>query len=129
MKPAHLIQFGIVLLIGFVISQIYFAAAANNSIPATHLDAQSQSVGVEELAPEACRGMGLSSMISGSGTINGTSGNDLILGGAGADLIDGQGGDDCLVGGGGDDTLIGGEGNDVCMGGSGDNLIDPSCEE
>ncbi|EFO79436.1 hypothetical protein OSCT_2562 [Oscillochloris trichoides DG-6] len=128
MKPSHLIPLGLIILLGLVISQIYFASAANNTIPATNLDAQSQSVGVEDLAPEACRGMGLSSMISGSGTITGTSGNDLILGGTGADVIDGGGGDDCLVGGAGDDTLIGGEGSDVCLGGSGNDLIDPSCE-
>ncbi len=128
MKPLHLIPLGLILLLGLIISQMYFASAASNTIPATRLDAQSQSAGVDDLAPDVCRGMALSSIISGNGTITGTSGNDLILGGSGADVIDGGGGDDCLVGGGGDDTLIGGEGSDVCLGGSGENLIDPSCE-
>jgi Ca2+-binding RTX toxin-like protein len=88
-----------------ILSGIFFASAANNTVPITHVDDDSVSTTIDDLAPSACDGLSLDNLIDGSGTIEGTGGNDLILGSTGADEIDGMGGDDCIVGGDGDDTL------------------------
>ncbi|NNJ10432.1 hypothetical protein EKD04_008845 [Chloroflexales bacterium ZM16-3] len=129
MNTFALLRLSLIAMIGLALGQIVFASAAANSIPPTQLGSISRSVGVGDLAPDACAGQAPNHLVTGSGTITGTSGDDLILGSADDDLIDGLGGDDCILGGGGDDTLVGGEGADVCIGGPGIDIIDPSCEE
>lgn len=128
MRASHLLKLGALALIGLALGQLFFASAAANSIPATRLDSIGRSVGLADLAPDACAGHLPAHLITGDGVISGTSGDDLILGGPGDDTIDGLGGDDCILGGGGDDSLVGGDGDDVCVGGPGTDIIDPSCE-
>lgn len=55
-------------------------------------------------------------VITGSGTINGTHGNDVIIGSTGADTIDAGTGDDVVCGRGGADMIDGGNGNDLLLG-------------
>ncbi|WP_298818658.1 hypothetical protein [Chloroflexus sp.] len=111
-------------LIGVLIGATALAAAATIVIPAAAMDDINVAVSPQDIAPPACAGMGLSAIITGAGTIQGTAGNDLIVGSAGNDTIDGLGGNDCLIGGQGSDALIGGAGFDVCIG----TGADPTCE-
>ena len=101
------------------------AMAAANSVPATRIGQSDHPVTLQQLAPPECASIaaGLTSLIVGSGTIDGNNGNSLILGSAGADLIRARQGNDCAVGGGGDDDLRGNQGNDVLVGGSGNNSL------
>jgi Ca2+-binding RTX toxin-like protein len=127
MKPRVIFQislFGLLLLI-FVSSVTAFAA--NLTISDSNVGLESIAVRANDLKPEACSGLNLASIVSGSGEITATNGNDLIIGSSGNDSINGLGGNDCILGGGGDDSLDGGEGADVCIGGSGANTYS-NCE-
>jgi len=99
--------------IGLILVSAVTAVAAMNTVPSTHVSNQGFSIGVNDLKPSTCGGIFLTSLVTGSGIINGTAGNDLIIGSAGGDIIDGGGGDDCILGGGGGDTCTGGAGIDV----------------
>ena len=98
-----------------------------NSVPSTKAADRSQAITANTLKPTECAGITLTSVVRGSGNINGTTGNDLILGSAGADTIDGKNGDDCILGGGGNDGLTGSAGTDVCIGGPGTDTF-TNCE-
>lgn len=93
------------------------ALAASNAVPATAAGTHQQATGVNDVKPNECDSIVLSTLVSGS--VTGGADAELILGGPGIDLMSGGGGDDCLVGGGGDDVINGGAGNDVCIGGPG----------
>jgi Ca2+-binding RTX toxin-like protein len=129
MSTLTLLRMGMITLVTLALGHVIFAAAAANSIPPTHLDSISRSVGIDALAPESCAAHPPDHLVIGSGTITGTSGDDLILGSPSADTINGGGGNDCILGGGGADTLVGGTGIDVCIGGPGADIIDVSCED
>jgi Ca2+-binding RTX toxin-like protein len=101
---------------------------ATNSVPTTRLDQASRAITPNDLKPAACAALNLTTIVTGSGTINGGNGNSLILGSAGADQIRGKKGDDCLVGGGGNDRLDGDQGVDVCIGGPGTDTFTADCE-
>jgi hypothetical protein len=103
----------------------FSALAASNTVPATRLGSITRAITVPELAPPECAPIaaGLTSLIVGSGTIDGNNGNSLILGSAGDDLIRARQGDDCVVSGGGNDDLRGNQGNDVLVGGPGDDTL------
>jgi Ca2+-binding RTX toxin-like protein len=127
MKPRFVFQiilFGLLLLI-FVSSMTAFAA--NLTISDSNVGIKSIAVTENDLRPEACSGLNLTNIVSGSGTITGTDGNDLIIGSSGNDTINGQGGDDCLLGAAGEDRIDGGEGTDVCIGGTGTDTFS-TCE-
>jgi len=128
MKPRLIFQivlFGLLLLI-FVSASTAFAA--NLTITPSNVGVKSIAVTANNLKPEACSGLSLTNIVSGSGVITGTEGNDLIIGSSGNDTISGLGGNDCILGGTGDDTIDGGDGgNDVCIGGSGANTYS-NCE-
>jgi len=102
------------------------AMAAANSVPATRVGVSNHPVTVQQLAPPECASIaaGLTSLIVGSGTIDGNNGSSLILGSAGADTIRARQGNDCAVGGGGNDDLRGNQGSDVLVGGAGDDALD-----
>lgn len=109
-------------------------------------------VTVQQLAPPACDGLALTSLViadtSGNGnggggggggsngngggggvtTVRGTEGNDLLLGSPGRDRLDGRGGSDCLVGGAGDDRLDGGPQQDACVPGDDPGDTTANCE-
>jgi Ca2+-binding RTX toxin-like protein len=90
--------------------------AATNTVPASSVGRSQRAIGVQDLAPPECAGMGLTTLVT-NGT--GTNGNDLLLGDAAANTLSGSNGNDCLVGGAGNDTLRGQAGTDVCIGGAG----------
>jgi len=131
-----------------VVITVINAFAAANTVPATLADKNSIGVGVNELQPPECVGMGLTNIVDIGAGETGTSANDLILGTDKADKeIRGGAGNDCILGGkgnerqkigkvwgpgifgeGGDDVIIGGPGNkDHCDGGPGNDTY-YSCE-
>ena len=125
----------VVILIGFftlIVISVFNAVAASNTVPVTHADKDSFGLGVTELTPPQCAGMGLTNIVDYGAGQNGTAGNDLILGTYDGDTgINGGAGNDCILGGGGDDRwwlfiwwpgLSGGDGNDVIIGGPGTDV-------
>lgn len=98
------------------------AGASTNEVVASRAVVVSMAIAVQDLAPAACAGMDLTTLLTDAdrkgAKIQGTNGNDLIVGMPGDDRIDGRNGDDCLVGGAGTDQLDGGNGVDVCLPGS-----------
>lgn len=140
----------LILIMSFtviVIFSVFNAFAAANTVPSTRADKNSMGLGVNELQPPECVGLGLTNIVDISAGETGTSANDLILGTPGNDAhIQGGAGNDCILGGGGndrrrflfwwiwgldggdgDDVLIGGPGTDVCYGGAGSDTY-YSCE-
>jgi len=129
----------IIGIFALVVISVFNAVAATNTVPTSHADTDSMGLGVTELTPPQCAGMGLTNIVDVSAGESGTAANDLILGTSGSDsLISGGAGDDCILGGAGndrrrfffwwiwgldggdgDDVLIGGPGTDVCYGGAG----------
>jgi Ca2+-binding RTX toxin-like protein len=123
-SPFRIVIAGLAILI---LTSVVTAVAAMNAVPSTKVTNQGFLIGANNLKPSACAGIVLSTLITGSSTINGTNGNDLILGGSGIDTINGLDGSDCILGGGGADIINGGNGNDVCIGGPGVDVF-LSCE-
>ena len=139
------------IVLGFAVLVIVFvfnAFAASNTVPLTRADKNSIGLGVNELQPPECVGMGLTNIVDIGAGETGTSANDLILGTDKADSeIRGGAGNDCILGGKGnerqridkvwspgiygeegDDVIIGGPGNkDQCDGGPGNDTY-YSCE-
>ena len=108
------------------------AAASTNDVPDSRIVVVTFDISVQDLAPPACTGMDLTSLVTiadmQGAKIQGTNGNDLIVGSAGDDRIDGRNGDDCLVGGAGADQLDGGNGSDVCLPGGHAGASTTRCE-
>lgn len=126
MSSGRAVRLFVALALGLTLLGAYSAFAAANVVPRSGLGQSNHPVTLQQLAPPECAGIaaGLTSLVVGSGSVNGTNANDLILGSAGNDTIDGKNGDDCIVGGDGNDNLAGGPGNDVLVGGSGDDALD-----
>lgn len=139
-RPAAI--FVVLIFAVVVIVFVFNAYTAANTVPLTRADKDSIGVGVNELQPPECVGLGLTNIVDIGAGETGTSANDLILGTDKADAeIRGGEGNDCILGGkgnerqrsgtewvpgiygdGGDDVLIGGPGNqDYCDGGTGSN--------
>jgi Ca2+-binding RTX toxin-like protein len=97
-------------------------ATANTVVPSGADDLRT-AINANALKPPECAALNLTSVIIGSGSINGGGGSSLILGSAGADTISGQGGNDCILGGGGNDNLSGGKGSEVLIGGPGADTL------
>jgi Ca2+-binding RTX toxin-like protein len=127
----------VIIILGIftlVVISVFNAVAASNTVPVTHADKDSFGLGVTEVTPPQCAGMGLTNIVDVGAGQSGTAANDLILGTAGDDLlIEGGAGNDCILGGGGNDRrriffffwiwgLDGGEGNDVIIGGPGTDV-------
>jgi Ca2+-binding RTX toxin-like protein len=112
--------FGLVVLI---LISIGSAVAATNTVPSSRLTDQRRAITANDLKPAACAGLNLTTVITGSGLIQGTNGNDLLLGSAGDDKLQGKAGDDCIIGGGGMDDFNGTNGTDVCIGLGGDDTF------
>jgi Ca2+-binding RTX toxin-like protein len=110
---------GALVGLGILIAGTIAAYAATNTIPNTRLDADTLSITANDLKPSECAALNLTTIVSGSGNIDGTTGNDLILGSAGNDTIQGRQGADCILGGDGDDTLQGSQGGDILLAGNG----------
>ena len=131
-----------------VVISVIGAFAAANTVPSTLADKNSIGLGVNELQPPECVGLGLTNIVDIGAGETGTSANDLILGTDKADTeIRGGAGNDCILGGKGnerqkigkdwgpgiygeegDDVIIGGPGNhDHCDGGPGNDTY-YSCE-
>ena len=122
-----------------VVVSVFNAFAAANTVPTTRADKNSIGLGVNELQPPECVGLGLTNIVDIGAGETGTPANDLILGTANSDtIIRGGAGNDCILGGAGDerrwflffwiwgimgeegnDVIIGGPGTDVCYGGAG----------
>jgi Ca2+-binding RTX toxin-like protein len=100
------------------------AFAGTNVVGPTGADDTRLAINANALKPPECAALNLTSVVVGSGTINGGGGSSLILGSAGADTISGQGGNDCILGGGGNDILRGGRGAEVLIGGPGADQLD-----
>lgn len=103
------------------------ALTATNTVASSRLGDTRRGVTANDLKPPQCAALDLSSVVAGSGTVDGTRENELVVGGPGDDRLRGRGGDDCLLGGGGDDRLQGNGGADVCIGGPGNDSY-ASCE-
>lgn len=120
----HFLFLGLVILI---VGSVVSAFAAGISISNANAGQQSLPLAAEDIKPDACASVYLTSITRGHGILMGTTGNDLIIGSAAADVIDGLGGNDCILGGGGDDSLTGNDGNDICLGGVGTDTF-TDCE-
>jgi Ca2+-binding RTX toxin-like protein len=110
------LRVGILGAIIAVVCGLALVAAATNTVPSSNVGRSQRAIGVQDLAPPECAGMGLTTLVTNG---NGTNGNDLLLGDAAANTLSGGNGNDCLVGGAGIDTLRGQGGTDVCIGGGG----------
>lgn len=121
------VPFVIAALLAFALS-VSVGDTAANGVPTTKTDDNSVAITANDLKPAACASLNLTTVITGSGTINGTAGNDLITGSAGNDNISGNGGNDCILGGNGKDTLNGGTGTDVCIAGPSSTPTYKGCE-
>ncbi|MCC7118428.1 MAG: hypothetical protein IT310_07890 [Anaerolineales bacterium] len=117
----------VITLIALALMSAFSVLAAGNTVPVTRLDDQSFTLTLDDLAPSACAGLGLTNLVTSSGLVFGTAGNDLILSGGSGDWIFAMGGDDCVVGGGGNDSIFGGVDTDVCIGGLGTDSFN-QCE-
>lgn len=121
-------------LIGLIIVCVVTAVAAANSVASSRLSDQSLPIDINALKPPECASINLTSILIGSGTINGTNANELILGSPLADTINAKAGSDCILGGGGNDNIDGGAGGgagsgyDICIGGPGSDVFS-KCEE
>jgi hypothetical protein len=121
-------------LIVLIIVCVVTAVAAANSVASSRLSDQSLPIDINSLKPSECASINLTSIVIGSGTINGTNANELILGSPLADTITGKAGSDCILGGGGNDNIDGGGGGgagsgyDICIGGPGSDIFS-KCEE
>jgi Ca2+-binding RTX toxin-like protein len=123
MKAPAWIRLAAVGAFSILLAGTMAAYAASNTVPSTRMDHESYAITANGLKPSACASLNLTSIISGSGTLNGNSGANLILASAGTDTLNGAGGADCLVAGAGNDTLNGGAAADILLGGDGnDNL-------
>jgi len=139
---------GVILGMGFLILlPVLSAYTAGNTVSPSRADKNSIGLGVNELQPPECVGLGLTNIVDVGAGQNGTAANDLILGTPGNDTnIRGGGGNDCILGGGGNDrrwflffwlpglwgedgndVIIGGPGTDSCYGGAGTDTY-YSCE-
>lgn len=114
--------------LALLLASIGSALATANTVAQSRAGVVVQPITANDLKPIECAGLNLTTVIAGSGTINGGSQSALILGSAGADTINGKGGSDCMLGGGGNDSFNGGNGNqDVCIGGPGTDTF-KNCE-
>jgi Ca2+-binding RTX toxin-like protein len=125
MKKMQLIA--IVLMGVLVLVSGITAFAAVNVIPNSRLMDQAFAPNANDFKPSECASLNLTSIVTGTGVVQGTQGNDLILTDAGDDKLQGKNGDDCLVAGDGDDELIGNNGWDICIGGGGNDTFN-KCE-
>jgi hypothetical protein len=119
----------LVLGMMLLLLSIVVGLAAANAVPTSKAADRRMTRTIEEIAPQQCKGMGLTDLVTGAGTFGGTNAHELILGSPGIDDMDGAQGNDCLVGGGGIDVLKGGPGNDVCIGGPGIDIFHNQCED
>lgn len=115
-------------LLVLVLVTVASVSTAANSVPGTRAGISSRSIGPQDLKPAACASLTLTSLVTGSGLINGTAAADLVLGSSGIDTVTAGNGDDCILGGGGADIISGGAGTDVCIGGPGVDVLDITCE-
>jgi hypothetical protein len=123
-KRGH-VRFGWVAgLFGTVAIAVTLATAftATNTVPPSRVGASAQARTLAQIAPAACSGISLASLIvATTSTTTGTSKNELILGKgvAGTFTLNGNGGTDCIVAGGGSsttNTLTGGSaGTSICL--------------
>ena len=142
-KRYRWILLGIVVGLGLLILvPVLTAFTASNTVSSSRADKNSIGLGVNEVQPPECVGLGLTNIVDIGAGQTGTGANDLILGTPGNDTnIRGGAGNDCILGGGGndrrlfiffwipglfgedgDDVLIGGPGLDACFGGAGNDL-------
>ncbi|NQS92149.1 MAG: hypothetical protein HQ574_07025, partial [Chloroflexi bacterium] len=90
----------IVAFAGLVLFNVFTALTASNTVPVTRADKNSIGLGVHELTPPECEGMGLNNIVDIGAGETGTPANDLILGTDKADAeIRGGAGNDCILGG------------------------------
>ena len=120
-RSSRLFRFIVPAALILILSSVVFAFTAANLVPPSSADDGTHPVTANEMKPEECAGLNLTTIVTNG---NGTNGNDLILGTAGNDSLNGKKGDDCIVGGDGDDNLRGGQDNDILLGGDGDDSID-----
>lgn len=104
------------------------AVTATNAVPGTQLDEDAFPIGPDDLKPNLCDAITVTTLVTGAGVVNGTNGSDLVVGGAGVDDLRGKKGNDCLVAGGGNDDLRGDQDVDVCIGGPGTDTFRATCE-
>jgi Ca2+-binding RTX toxin-like protein len=114
------------MLVSLAVLGAVTALAAANTVPSTRVGQSNHPVLLQQLVPSECSGIsgGLSNLVVGSGSFDGTNAGDLILGSAAADTIGGRQGSDCIVSGDGNDAMNGNQSNDVLLGGGGDDDLD-----
>jgi Ca2+-binding RTX toxin-like protein len=100
---------------GFVTTQAF---TASNTVPTTNIGQFTQVITPVQLEPAECisGGVTATSIVSGTGTVNGTAANQLILGSNAVDTITDTFNTGCLVGGAGSDSFQGKNGGgDLCI--------------
>jgi Ca2+-binding RTX toxin-like protein len=115
-------------LLAIAIMSLTSVLTAANSVPVSHADRVTNTIGANDLKPSTCDSITVTSLVVGSGVFSGTAASELIIGSSGIDTILAGGGNDCVLAGGGSDVLNGGAGTDVCESGPGLDIFDASCE-
>jgi Ca2+-binding RTX toxin-like protein len=118
-----------IALVGGAVGLVLISVlAATNTVPASKAGLVQSAISVDAQKPKPdCNGITVTTLLTGSGNVNGTNAAELFVGSAGVDNLDGKAGTDCIVGGGGNDAITGGAGTDVCIGGPGTDTF-TSCE-
>jgi Ca2+-binding RTX toxin-like protein len=111
-------------LLVLVVTSIFFAFSASNTIPQTRRTNQTFVINANALKPTACAALNLTRLVILARGDNTTGQSELVLGTTGDDDIRSRGGTDCLLGGGGNDSLRGGNGMDILIGGPGNDTLD-----
>ena len=119
------------ILIILAVGLAGFSSTASNTVPVSFLDEKQQPITPNDLKPNACDRINVSTIIaSAQGFIFGGGADELILGSETNNGFFPFGGDDCVVGGAGDDVMYDrilffntGTGNDVLVGGPGDDIL------
>src|SRR5690349_240940 len=114
----NLWRFSQLILIGLLalsIVGVISALAAANTIPASGKLDTTIALTAQQLKPQDCNGLALTSyLLASGGTFKNNGASALILGVSGFDNLKAGGGNDCVVGGAGGDTISGGAGGDIC---------------
>jgi hypothetical protein len=126
------IRIGIAGLGLLLLSSVFTALSASNSVPVSHAGQIGPTpITANDLKPPECNALNLTAIFTcpaAGGNCDGTDASELILGSPNGDTIKAGKGDDCILGGGGDDDLRGDQNTDVCIGGPGADTFHPSCE-
>jgi len=129
------LKIAFVVMTLLILLGVISAFTASNTMSGSNLGQYNSMTTADDLKPDGCMGIPISTLVSIGDGDSATNGNDLILGTPDRDLFSGLNGNDCILGGAGDDSqyfififlaldgIHGGDGNDVIFGGPGTDIL------